>query len=68
MPCDDVIRFSSFKNCPLTFANTGITLTNKAFLMKAILDAVLCSFLIVFCSLIDITATRFGRILISINI
>ena len=55
MSCDDVIRIYSFKNCPLTFANTGITLTNKAFLMKAILDAVLCSFLIELCSLIDIT-------------
>ena len=38
----------SFKNYPLTFANTGTTLTNKAFLIKAILGAVLCSFLIVF--------------------
>ena len=32
-----LIRFSSFKDCPLTFENTGITLTNKAFLVKAIL-------------------------------
>ena len=32
-----LIRFSSFKDHPLTFENTGITLTNKAFLVKAIL-------------------------------
>ena len=38
-------------------------LKNKVFLINAVLDAELCNFLIVFCSLIDITETHFGRIL-----
>ena len=38
------MQFSAFKNFSLTLANTSVTVTNKAFLIKAILDAVLCSF------------------------
>ena len=62
---DDLMQFSAFKNFSLTLANTSVTVTNKAFLIKAILDAVLCSFWWYIWSLIDITATHFGRILIS---
>ena len=36
---DNLMQFSSFKNSPLTCAITGLTLTNKSFLIKAILDA-----------------------------
>ena len=40
-----LIRFSSFKDCPFAFENTGITLTNKAFLVKAILMLYYVAFL-----------------------
>ena len=36
---DNLIQFSSFKNYPLTFANTDITPKNKAVLINTILDA-----------------------------
>ena len=62
---DDLIRFSSFENSHLTFENTGTTLTNKAFLINAILDTIFCILLIVICGLTKITATSFGRISIS---
>ena len=48
LSCVMLLKLSvSLMNCPLTIANFGITSTNNAFLINAILTDVLCNFYVI---------------------